>query len=101
MSRRIELHNKLVEILGSRNVYFQPPESIKMEYPCIVYERYNIDSKYADNSVYRNMTNYRITVIDQNPDSAIVERMSMFKTIRHLRHAVIDNLHQDTFSIYY
>ena len=35
--RRLELHEILCTILGSRNVYFQPPESIKMNYPAIVY----------------------------------------------------------------
>ena len=39
MKTRYELHEFLCEILGSRNVYFQPPESVKMKYPAIVYER--------------------------------------------------------------
>ena len=38
MGTRIELQLKLEEILGSRHVYFQPPASIKMTYPAIVYE---------------------------------------------------------------
>ena len=42
MKTRYELHEFLCEILGSRNVYFQPPESVKMKYPAIVYERTEI-----------------------------------------------------------
>ena len=37
MSKRIDLGNKLKEILGSSNVYFQPPDNLKMVYPCIRY----------------------------------------------------------------
>lgn len=39
MNRRYELQAVLEGILGSGNVYFQPPENLKMRYDCIVYER--------------------------------------------------------------
>ena len=42
---REELHELLVSVLGSRNVYFQPPESIRMQYPAIVYARNNMQNK--------------------------------------------------------
>ena len=32
MASRLELQSKFEELLGSRNVYYQPPESIKMSY---------------------------------------------------------------------
>ena len=32
MDRRLKLHEELCDILGSRNVYFQPPETVKMKY---------------------------------------------------------------------
>jgi len=50
MAQRLEFHQKLVEALGSRNVYFQPPESVQLTYPCIVYERSRADSKFGDNT---------------------------------------------------
>ena len=37
MATRQELQTKLEDILGGRHVYFQPPESTKMEYPAIVF----------------------------------------------------------------
>ena len=101
MRNRLTLHEELIGILGSRYVYFQPPESIKMNYPCIVYERYDIPNTYADDDIYLQPRQYRVTVIDKNPDSEIVTRMSKFKTARFIRHQVIDNLNQDTFNIYY
>jgi len=33
MGTRLELQNLLENILGSRNVYFQPPENLKLNYP--------------------------------------------------------------------
>lgn len=69
MERRLELHEKLCDILGSRQCYFNPPESVKLKYPCIVYNRENGDSRYAGNYLYRYYKSYSITVIDRNPDS--------------------------------
>ena len=68
MNRRLELQTKLEELLGSRNVYYQPPESLKMEYPAIRYSKSNINSRYADDIKYSNFTLYEIVVIDKRPD---------------------------------
>ncbi len=101
MASRLELHEKLVSVLGSRYVYFQPPESIKMKYPAIVYERSDIPNKFANDEVYLQATKYKVTIIDKDPDSEIVERMSKFKTARFEKHYVVDGLNHDTFTIYY
>lgn len=101
MHNRLNLHNKLVSILGSRNVYFQPPETIKLSYPCIVYERYDIRNTHADDGIYLSECNYRVTVIDSDPDSVIVEKLSKLPKTRFIRHLVVDNLNHDIFSIYY
>ena len=37
MANRLDLQALLEDLLGSRNVYYQPPESVKMNYPAIVY----------------------------------------------------------------
>lgn len=101
MASRLELHEKLVNILGTRYVYFQPPESIKMKYPAIVYERSDIPNKFANDNVYLQTIKYKVTVVDSDPDSEIVERMSKFKTARFEKHYVSDGLNHDTFTIYY
>lgn len=54
MNSRIDLHEELRAILGSGFVYFQPPESVKMIYPCIVYALDLMDMKYADDRPYLN-----------------------------------------------
>ena len=72
---RVELHKKLVEVLGSSNVYFQPPESIKMKYPCIVYTLDGINNTKADNKTYIRNRSYTITLIHSNPDNDIVDKL--------------------------
>lgn len=101
MATRINLQNVLEELLGSRNVYYQPPESLKMNYPAIVYARKTIDNSYANNSVYKQNYAYEITVIDKNPDSEIVNKVSKLPTCRFDRHFKSDNLNHDVFTLYY
>ena len=101
MATRVDLQNVLEELLGSRNVYYQPPESLKMNYPAIVYARKTIDNSYANNSVYKQNYAYEITVIVKNPDSEIVNKMSKLPTCRFDRHFKSDNLNHDVFTLYY
>ena len=101
MATRVDLQNVLEELLGSRNVYYQPPESLKINYPAIVYARKTIDNSYANNSVYKQNYAYEITVIDKNPDSEIVNKISKLPTCRFDRHFKSDNLNHDVFTLYY
>lgn len=101
MDRRPNLHTQLVNLLGSRNVYFQPPPSVQMRYPAIVYSRSDIDTKYANNAVYLNDVAYQIIVIDSDPDSEIVMKVANLPKCRFNRHYVSDNLNHDVFTIYY
>ena len=101
MSRRLELHEILCDILGSRNVYYQPPESVKMSYPAIVYSRNDIRNKFADDITYMQSHEYEVTVIDKNPDSEIVEKISALPTCRFNRHYASDNLNHDVFTLYF
>ena len=96
-SRR-ELHDILVSILGSRNVYFQPPESKKLIYPCIVYERSDIKNTDAGNDVYLQHYTYQITVIDSDPDSDIPQKVSNIVHCRFVRHFASDGLNHDVFN---
>lgn len=51
MDRRPELGRIFRDILGSDHVYFQPPETVKMKYPAIKYERSDMEIMHADNNV--------------------------------------------------
>ena len=101
MGSRLELQNLLESILGSRNVYCQPPESIKIKYPAIIYSRNNIDNNFADDIVYMQNHTYQIIVIDANPDSEIVNKISKLPMCRYNRHYTSDNLNHDVFILNY
>ena len=101
MSSRLELQTLLEETLGSRNVYFQPPDSITMKYPAIVYSRNSIRNRNANNGVYNQDISYSITVIDKNPDSEIVTKVSQLPMCRFDRHYKADNLNHDVFTLYF
>ncbi len=101
MNKRLELHEKLCDILGSRQVYFQPPESIHMQYPAIVYELDTIDKIYANDQTYRYVKRYSITLIHPDPDNDIVDQIIALPMCRFDRQFVSSNLNQYIFEIFY
>lgn len=98
---RLELQTLLEELLGSRNVYFQPPENLKMKYPAIVYERSGIDEIFADNEAYRTLKRYTITYIDEDPDSEIPDKLQALRYCYFDTHFASENLNHDVFTLYY
>lgn len=100
-SRRLEFHEILVDILGSRDVYFQPPSNIKMKFPCILYARKAINTKYADNHPYNSTVCYVVTLVDTNADSVFLCKLNDLKTSKFINHYTSDNLNHDVFEIYY
>lgn len=101
MSRRTDLHTLLKAIIGSDAVYFQPPPTVQMVYPCIVYERSKYNSRYADNRPYILEQSYQVTVIDKNPDSPILDKVAHLPRCSHDRHFTADNLNHDVFNLIY
>lgn len=100
MGSRLKLHEELCVILGSREVYFQPPSSVQMKYPAILYSRKSIDNTSANNTVYKQDDSYELTVIDPDPDSELVRKISKLPMCRHDRHYKQDGLNHDTFTLY-
>lgn len=99
--KRIELHQRLVAISSNLHVYYQPPESVKLQYPAIVYSRSNIENVNADDTPYVHQYAYEAIVIDNKPDSEIVDILSKFPKTRFGRAYCVDNLYHTTFTIYY
>lgn len=104
-NRRLKLHDVLCDILSCPNhgeecrVYFQPPSSIKMKYPAIVYALDNIENAFANDGVYLSSRKYSITLIDRDPDSSFIGKISSLPTCRFNRHYTKDNLNHDVFTI--
>lgn len=101
MSRRIELQNLLEDILGEKHVYYQPPESLKLECPAIVYSKSRIDKRNANDSGYNLNTRYELIVIDKRPDNPVIEKLLSLPYCSYDRPYVSDNLNHDVLTIYY
>jgi len=102
MASRLELQTKLESILGSKNVYFQPPETVKMSYPAVVYAIGNGEVKRADNVVYYFMNSYDVTFIFKKPNLDIIEIMlNEFQMCRLSSSYCSDNLNHYAFNLYF
>lgn len=102
MASRLKLHEVLKEILGNENVYFQPPASVKLKYPCILYKVTNADIGYADDLTYRYTRRYQITLVGKDPDSELIDKIP--KTLSQCtftNHFVSDNLNHYVYNIYF
>lgn len=101
MDRRPDLQTRLEEILGSKNVYYQPPETTKMQYDAIRYSRKDIQTRYANNKMYSSKTCYEIILIARNPDSSVIKQLMELPYCSYDRHYYSDNLNHDVFTLYY
>lgn len=99
MGQRQQLH-QLLETF-TENVYFQPPTNAAIKYPCIVYKRDFADTKFADDKPYSLKTRYMVTIIDQNPDSDIPEKVALMPMSLFNRFYTADNLNHDVYSVYF
>jgi hypothetical protein len=101
MGRREDLQSLLETLLGSENVYFQPPTNVQMQYPCITYKRNRITPAFADNVPYRLTTQYLVTVIDRDPDTAVIEKIAALPMCLHNRFFTKNQLNHDVFVLHY
>ena len=97
---RLDLQRTLVNALGSKNVYFQPPESVKLTYPCIIYEEIKGASIRASDLLYLYRKAYSGVIIDKNPDSEIPDRVRYLHLCDMGKPYKSDNLNHWPFTIY-
>lgn len=100
MASRLNLQRTLEELLGSRRVYFQPPESLKLTYPCIVYEEARGRTFRASDRLYMYRKAYNLIFIDTNPDSVIPDSIRVLPLCDSGDPYVADNLYHWPFTIY-
>lgn len=101
MGTRLELQEILLSLLGSNNVYFQPPPSFKMNYPCIVYKRDYQETFFSDNKPYFLKSRYMVTVIDKNSDSLIPDKIALLPMCTFERFYTMDNLNHTVYKLFY
>ena len=98
---RLKLQNELEELLGFKHVYYQPPESLKMEYPAIRYSKSRIDVKKAGNQLYSTNNRYEVIVIDKRPDNPVINKLLELPYCSYDRTYKSDNLYHDVLTLYY
>lgn len=97
---RIELQEALEDFLGSHNVWYQPPETIKLKYPCILYDKSRVDAVYADNIAYLKNKTYELTLIYRDADSTLPDDiLDYFQGISFDRAYKADNLYHEVYTI--
>lgn len=101
MDRRLELQSLLEDLLGSRNVYYDPPVNIQMKYDAIKYKVSTIESRFANNAAYSMLKRYELIVIAKKSDHPVIEKLLRLPYCSHDRHYKADNLSHDVFTIYY
>lgn len=101
MAPRLDLQEVLESLLGSRNVYFQPPLNLKMSYPCIRYQRDDAETEFAGNKPYAYTKKYSLTYISQDPDSDVPDKIAMLPMCTFNRFYAADNLNHDVFDLFF
>ena len=98
---RLDLQTFLETLLGSRNVYYQPPASKKMNYPAIRYSLAEIRNTDADNIPYLQGTAYQLTYITDDPDDVMVKTLSKLSMCRFDRWYAAEHLNHYVYTLFY
>ena len=98
-----ELQEVLQGILGNDGkAYFQPPESLKLKYPCIVFERNDAFIVRADNNPYVVTKRYVVTLITKTADNdKYLDKLIELPMCSFNRQFISDNLVHEVFNIYF
>lgn len=98
---RLDFQTFLETLKGDRNVYFQPPPSVKMNYPAIVYNLADIENNHADNLSYIQNTSYTLTYITKDPDDVMIKTLLKLPMCIFDRFYTADNLNHYIYTIFY
>lgn len=101
MMDRHQLQTEL-ERLGIKNVYFQPPENVKLKYPACIYSLMNHRTHHADDRPYFARPKYNVQYITRDPDDSMINNLVMaFPTITHNTSFKSDGLYHFSYELYF
>ena len=100
-SRRVQLQKNLENLLGSRNVYFQPPTGTRIAYPCIIYKLDSATDQHAEDKIYRRLYRYSLTYITKDPDDPMTDKIDNIRYCSFGRFFTTDNLNHYVYTLYY
>lgn len=99
---RTSLHEELCTLLGSRHVYFQPPPTVSMHYPCFVYDLRLIGTRKADDDIYQMNDSYTVKYITRDPDSTMPhDILRNWRYVAFDRVYKADNLYHYVYTLYH
>lgn len=101
MGQRLQLQAILESILGSGNVYFQPKDGLKLEYPAIVYQLESVRSDFADGQPYKLHDRYQVTYISRSPTSPVPRQLQSLPMSRFTAFFVKDGLNHYNHVLYF
>lgn len=102
MGKRSDLHKKLKTYFKGAQIYFQPPESIKLSYPCLLYWMDSYEQQFADDTTYTGKARYTLQYITKNPDDEkTLGALTNFQMIRLDNFFAADNLNHYNYTLYY
>lgn len=95
------LRDKLLKFFTEDQLYFSPPEKVRLTYPCLIYNKTGYEIDNANNTSYKEHTIFNVTYITRNPDDdKPLEMKRALKNCKILSHETIDNLYHTYLRIY-
>lgn len=102
MGTRLQLQTLLESFLppGSK-AWFQPPSTIELVYPTILYNHDYNAVVHSNNKPYSVTKRYQLTVIDEDPDSQIADKVQALPMCSMVRKYEADELNHTIFDLYF
>lgn len=101
--RRLLLHEMLLgfqeAVDEEPHAYFQPPESVKMQYPCFVYHRANDEIIHGNDRPYLKKEVYEVTYITREAEPILPEAMKGLPNVSFNRRYAAENLNHFAFTV--
>lgn len=99
MDQRVKLGDALTAFRP--NVYYQPPSTVRMTYPCIRYTFEGFGSKNANDKKYLLREHYQAIDMYYDPDDhKRQEILAAFEYVTFGNTYTADGLHHDVYEIY-
>lgn len=79
-------------------LYYQPPETLKMTYPCVRMKCDRFSNIHGDNSKYLKKVTYLFTYITRQVDDPVIHKFADYPGMTYVNNYTSDGLYHWTFS---
>lgn len=70
-----DLLHLLQQAVQHNQVYFQPPENLKIRYPAVVFHLSKIEIDRASDVPYKGAKEYSVTLITKDPEPDVIDEI--------------------------